>query len=106
MSQFHNFSSLPPEQEATFVVYEEQQAQSLKKGYTIGAIAGAIFFVLALGIYVGVEPDQRDIAKDMNMSNLTKSSKPEKAEKPAAPPAEKPAAPAEAPAAEAPAAPK
>jgi hypothetical protein len=45
-------------------------------------------------VYVGVAPDKRDIAKDMNMSNLTKR-------RPAAPKSE--TAPAEAPKAEAPA---
>jgi len=95
MSQFVNFSSLPPEQEAAFVVYEQHQAEAEKSSFTIGVIAAAAFLVVALGIYLGVEPDRRDIAKDMNMSNLTKSRAEAPAEKPAAPaeaPAEKPAA--------------
>jgi hypothetical protein len=97
MNQFVNFTSLPPEQEASFVVYEQKMAESEKSGFTIGAIAGAVFLVIAMGIYLGVTPDQRDLGKDMNMSNLTKA-------RADAPPAEKPAAapaPAEAPPAEA-----
>ena len=45
----------------------------------------------ALGIYFGVTPDERDLGKDMNMSNLTKTRE-APAEKPAAAPAEAPAA--------------
>jgi hypothetical protein len=99
---YSDFSSWPRDQEQSFVVYEQQSAESSKKAFTIGAIAGVIFLVLMVGIYAGVKPDERDITKDMNMDNLTKKSK--KAEAPApAPKAE--AAPAAAPAAEAPAAP-
>ena len=37
------------------------------------SIAGAaLLTVVAVGIYVGVAPEKRDISKDMNMSNLTK----------------------------------
>ena len=99
MSQFVNFSSLPPHEEATFVVYEQQMAEAEKKGWTIGAIVGGIMFVLMLGIYFGVEPDRHDIGDTMDMSNLTKTrtepapaAAPAPAETPAeAAPAEKPA---------------
>ena len=94
-----NFSSLPPQEEATFVVYEQQMAEAEKTGWTIGAIVSGICLVLMLGIYFGVEPDTHDISKTMNMSNLTKTrtepatgATPAPAEKPAeAVPAEKPA---------------
>jgi hypothetical protein len=94
MTQFVNFTSLPPDQEASFVVYEQKMAESEKSGFTIGAIAAAAFLVVALGIYLGVAPDKRDLGKDMNMSNLTKTREApaeKAAEKPAAAPAEKPA---------------
>jgi hypothetical protein len=91
-----NFSSLPPEQEATFVVYEQQMEQAEKKGWTIGIIVSAVVLVLSLAIFFGVEPDKHDISETMDMSNLTKKSA---APAPAAAPAEAPAAPAEAPAA-------
>lgn len=107
---FSDFSSWPRDQEQSFVVYEQRASESSKKALTLGAIAGILFFFLMVGIYAGVEPDRRDITKDMNMSNLTKKSRqepkaeapapaPAPAEAPAAAPAETPAAaPAEAPA--------
>jgi hypothetical protein len=69
----------------------------------VGIIAGVAFFVLALGVYAGVEPDKRDMTKGMNMDNLTKKTK--KAAEPAPTPAPAAAPAAEAPKAEAPAAP-
>ncbi|HEU4614327.1 MAG TPA: hypothetical protein VFS15_19665 [Kofleriaceae bacterium] len=98
---FSDFSSWPRDQEQSFVVYEQRASESSKKALTLGAIAGILFFFLMVGIYAGVEPDRRDITKDMNMSNLTKKSRQEpKAEAPAPAPAEAPAAaPAETPAA-------
>jgi hypothetical protein len=42
-----HFTSLPPEQEAAFLVYEQKQEASLKSGMTIGAIAG-----LAVGAFI------------------------------------------------------
>ena len=91
-----DFSSWPREQEQTFVVYEQYTQESTKKAFTIGGIAGAIVLFLMLGIYAGVEPDKKDLSKDMNMSNLTKKRAPTAA----APKPDAPAAPA--PAAEAP----
>jgi hypothetical protein len=70
-----DFSSWPREQEASFVVYERRTSESAKSAITIGSICGAIVFVIAIGIYAGVEPDKSDNTKDMNMSNLTKDSK-------------------------------
>lgn len=101
---FVDFSSWPRDQEQSFIVYEQQQSESRKKALTIGAIAGAVCFVLLVGIYAGVKPDHKDITKDMNMGNLTKRSKkaevaPAAAPKEEAKPAE-PAAPAAAPAEE------
>jgi len=72
---YTDFSSWPREQEQTFVVYEQRAAESSKKAFMIGAITAAAVFVIALGIYAGVEPDHKDLSKDMNMSNLTKKDK-------------------------------
>jgi hypothetical protein len=71
-----DFSSWNREQEATFVVYEQQSAESQKKAWTVSIAAGIFFFVVVVGIYAGVEPDHKDITKGMNMSNLTKKSTP------------------------------
>ncbi len=60
MSQFQNFTSLPPEQEAQFIVYEEKQSERLKSGMTIGTIAGIFIGVLLVGIFLAVEPDHHN----------------------------------------------
>jgi hypothetical protein len=39
------------------------------------SITAITVLVVALGIYAGVEPDHKDLSKDMNMSNLTKKDK-------------------------------
>lgn len=72
---FSDFSSWPREQEQSFVVYEQKQAEDKRKAVMFGAIAGAIALVFAVGIYAGVEPDKRDLSSGMNMSNLSKKSK-------------------------------
>jgi len=71
---YTDFSSWPREQEQTFVVYEQRIAESQKKAWTLAGIIGAIVFVFMVGVYAGVAPDKHDISKDMNMSNLSKSS--------------------------------
>jgi hypothetical protein len=89
MNDFHNFSSLPPHEEQTFIVYEQRMAEATKKGLTLGAIAGVIVLIVAIGIYKGVDPEEIDLSKDMNMSNLTKkeaSAAPTPAPAPAPPP--------------------
>ena len=95
-----DFSSWPREQDQTFVVYEQQSAESSKKAFAAALIAGIGVLVLLVGIYAGVEPERRDMTKDMNMSNLTKKAKKPAAEEAPAPKQEAPApAPAPAPAA-------
>ncbi len=89
---YMDFSSWPRDQEQTFVVYEQRAAESSKKAFMFGAITAAAVFVIALGIYAGVEPDHKDLSKDMNMSNLTK--KDTKKAAPVATPDPVPAAPA------------
>ncbi len=101
---YSDFSSWPRDQEQAFVVYEQRANESSRKAMVVGIVAAVAVFVLALGIYAGVEPDKRDMTKDMNMSNLTKK---ERKATPAPPPSSQPAAtdqkPAEQPAAPAPA---
>jgi hypothetical protein len=96
-----DFSSWPRDQEQTFVVYENRAKESQGKAFMGGLIAAVAFFVIAVGIYVGVPPEEKDMTKGMNMDNLTKKSKKaEPAPTPTPPPAAAPApAPAAAPAA-------
>lgn len=72
---FVDFSSWPREQEQSFVVYEQKQAEDKRKALLIGAICGAVALVFAVGIYAGVEPDKKDLSQGMNMSNLSKKQK-------------------------------
>jgi hypothetical protein len=101
-------TSWPPDQEHTFTSFEHRGATSNSQAWVLGLISAAIVGVFAIGVYAGVEPDRRDIAKDMNMSNLTKRrpSAPAAAPKAETPPAPKAdtAAPAEAPKSDPPAA--
>ena len=85
---FMDFSSWPREQEQAFVVYEQRASESSKKAFTLGLVAAIGFFFVAVGIYAGVEPDHKDMTKDMNMSNLSKKTSP-KADAPAATPDKK-----------------
>ena len=95
---YMDFSSWPRDQEQSFVVFEQHSTESSRKAFTTGIIAAIAVFVVMIGIYAGVEPERKDYAKDMNMSNLTKKHKPGEEAAPT-PKAEAPAPKAEAPAA-------
>lgn len=56
MPDFSNFSSLPPDQEAAFVVYEQKASESLKSGMTIGTIVGVALGLLIVIIAFTVTP--------------------------------------------------
>jgi len=60
--EFQNFTSLPPDQEASFIVFERHGAEAAKSGMTIGIIAGIAIGLLILLISFTVPPkqDQRD----------------------------------------------
>ena len=74
---FMDFSSWPREQEQTLRRLRAAcEPSRTKKAFTVGVIAGVVVPRRScVGIYAGVEPDTRDMTKDMNMSNLTKKSK-------------------------------
>jgi hypothetical protein len=95
-------SSWPNEQEMAFYNYEQRNNSSQSKAWGVSLVTAIAVFVLAVGIWAGVEPDKRDFSKDMNMSNLSRSKQSSEtqpsASQPSAPKEEaKPAAPAEAP---------
>jgi hypothetical protein len=94
----HDFSSWPREQEASFVVYERKTTDTARSALMIGGLVGGIVFLLALGIYAGVDPSSKDLSKGMDMSNLTKKDEPKKAEAPKPDPPKAEAAPADKPA--------
>jgi hypothetical protein len=95
---FIDFSSWERDKEQSFVVYEQRQQESRKKAMTLGGAVALAWLVLLVGIFMGVEPEHKDMTKGMNMSNLTKKSKvaaPDPAPTPEAPKAEAPAPAAE-----------
>jgi hypothetical protein len=67
-------SSWPAAQEQMFAVYEQRTAAAQSRAWAVGVASGVAFFLFAIGVYQGVEPDKHDISKDMNMDNLTKKS--------------------------------
>ena len=67
-----DFSSWSRDQEATFVVYEQRREESQSKAWMLAGIISGVVLIASIGIYLGVEPEIRDMGKDMNMSNLTK----------------------------------
>ena len=67
-----DFSSWSREQEASFVVYEQRNSDSQKQAWTIALVTAGIVLLASIGIYAGVEPDNKDLSKGMDMSNLTK----------------------------------
>ena len=73
MPEFSNFSSLPPNQEVGFIPFEERMAAAQQKSFVAAIFAAIATFVLAIGIYLGVTPDETDVSKDMNMSNLSRT---------------------------------
>lgn len=67
-------SSWPMEQEQMFAGFDRRIQQTQSQAWLFGGVLATLVFVCAFGIYKGVEPDIKDLSKDMNMSNLTKKS--------------------------------
>ena len=70
MDEYKNFTSLPPDQERTFVVYERFSRELGRKALRTGIIAAASFFVILVGLILGVKPDTKPKikAKDIQTS--------------------------------------
>ncbi|HEX2686808.1 MAG TPA: hypothetical protein VHN14_09320 [Kofleriaceae bacterium] len=88
-------TSWPNDQEQAFVPFEHRGAVSNTRAWAYSLIGATVLTVFAAGVYFGVTPDKKDIAKDMNMSNLTKkrspaAPKPDPAKSDSAAPAEAP----------------
>src|SRR6266545_2073611 len=66
-------TSWPNEQEMAFYNYEQRNSASQGKAWALSLVMAIAVFVLAVGIWAGVEPDKKDYGKDMNMSNLARS---------------------------------
>lgn len=54
--EFQNFTSLPPEQEQAFVVFEKTSVESGKKAMTFGVVTGAIFGIVVIALVFSHDP--------------------------------------------------
>jgi cytoskeletal protein RodZ len=89
--EYTNFTSLTPEEERTFVVYERRTVETGKKAWTIGAIVGGAFFLLVMVMYLAFDAPKNkhaEAAADESSLGAEKESAPapaaeEKKEEPA-----------------------
>ena len=90
-------TSWPNEQEYAFEAYERRGSASNSQAWGFSLAGAVVLLLFATGVYFGVTPDKKDIAKDMNMSNLTKKRSPAAPKPDQAPAKSEAAAPDEAP---------
>lgn len=107
--EYQDFTSLPPEQEQSFIIYERTSNESAKKAMTLGAIFGAVVGVFALILFFSFDAPRNahavDPVSDIEEEAPAPKAAPAPAPEPAAEPAAEEAAPAEAAAADPAAAP-
>lgn len=65
MSEYRDFSSLPPGEEAQFVPFEERSQVAGKKAWTVGAVCGGLVFLFALIVFFSHEKPVNQHAEDM-----------------------------------------
>ena len=99
--EYKNFTSLPPEQEQSFVIYEQTSIESGKKALTLGMICGGVVGVLAIIFYMAFDPPKNAHAVEPE-SELAEEVAPKAAPAPKPAPAEEAAPAAEGEAAPAP----
>jgi hypothetical protein len=95
---YSNFTSLPPDEESTFIVYEQRTQEASKVAMKAGVIAAVVFFALTLLIVFSHDAPKNLMADD-DMGQLASEKQRETSReelKSAAPPAPAPEAPAEA----------
>ena len=59
MNEYNNFTSLSPQEEATFVVFERFTQENQQKSLMTGLISGIGVGVLGLIIYFGFSPPEK-----------------------------------------------
>ena len=84
MSEYKDFTSLPPDKESQFIVYEKQSVEASKKAMKIGMIVAGIFGLITVAIVFSFTPPKKghQMAKD-DMGMLKRDEKKKSAEKPA-----------------------
>lgn len=64
MSEYKDFSSLPPDKEQAFVVYEKTSVEVGKKARIISVIVAASFLVVVMFIVFSFDPPENKMAHD------------------------------------------
>lgn len=64
MTEYTSFSSLAPQDEAAFVVFERATNENQQKSYMAAMIGGAVTLLLALVIYFGFAPPPKKHAAE------------------------------------------
>jgi hypothetical protein len=91
MNDYQNFSSLPPEKERDFVIYEKTSVEAGQKAWRIGMIAAVSFGVLVVAIVFGIGAKPKNKMADDDLGMLKRAEKKETKTKAAAPTPDKPA---------------
>ncbi|MEZ4402684.1 MAG: hypothetical protein R3B06_21870 [Kofleriaceae bacterium] len=75
MNEYSNFSSLAPQDEASFVVFERTTRENLHKSFVIAAICSGVFGVVMVAIYFAFPPPEKKHAADDEKAQV-KTAKP------------------------------
>jgi hypothetical protein len=91
MSEYQNFSSLPPEKERDFVIFEKTSVEASQTAFRIGVITAVSFGILVVAIVLGVsaKPENKMAGDDLGM--LKRAEQKETKAKEVAPKPDKPA---------------
>jgi cytoskeletal protein RodZ len=86
MNQYENFTSLPPNEEQTFVVYERRSVETGKKAMTLALIISAILGVITIIVVFSFDKPKNLMADDdMGMMSGSTSFDDDEEKKTAAP---------------------
>lgn len=72
--ELQSFSSLPPHEEAQFVVFERATQEGLHKGFMAALITSIAIAVLSLAIYFGFAPEKKHKKAEDDKTQTTKGS--------------------------------
>ncbi len=90
MSTYKDFSSLPPDKETHFVVFEQTSVQALKKARIIALVVSLLFFVSVM-VVVYSQPEPENLMANDDLGLLKKAPEEGAATPAATPPATPPA---------------
>ncbi|GAB4570446.1 MAG: hypothetical protein Tsb0020_25210 [Haliangiales bacterium] len=90
MSTYKDFSSLPPDKETHFVVFEQTSVQALKKARIAALVVSLLFFVSVM-VVVYSQPEPENLMENDDLGLLKKAPEEAEATPAATPPATPPA---------------